>query len=298
MRKIIYKFIFIFVLVSFGLLMWPQKQIKALEQQTYPITFLKSTYYINYYEQENANTYEFIVQYVLENITIDTLNDNEYFFITEKYIALRKGINRNANTYTIEQIETGSDYTLFIIRITINKNFIDSEYGGPAYVFSFFNNDLSLYIQYDLYNEVYNDGYDIGYGEGFVDGRDYGRGIGYQEGYVDGQYEGYWSGYEEGLEDGYNQGYEAGYEEGNWYGYNEGYDIGYDLGYDLGYNNGYNKGISENMETGGFGLMLKQVFASVGSFLEIELLPGIPFGAIIAVPIVFGIIAFILGRRS
>lgn len=294
MRKIIYKFIFIFVLVSFALLMWPQKQIKALEQQTYPITFLKSTYYINYYEQENANTYEFIVQYVLENITIDTLNDNEYFFITEKYIALRKGINRNANTYTIEQIETGSDYTLFIIRITINKNFIDSEYGGPAYVFSFFNNDLSLYIQYDLYNEVYNEGY----GEGFVDGRDYGRGIGYQEGYVDGQYEGYWSGYEEGLEDGYNQGYEEGYEEGNWYGYNEGYDIGYNEGYDLGYSNGYNKGISENMETGGFGLMLKQVFASVGSFLEIELLPGIPFGAIIAVPIVFGIIAFILGRRS
>lgn len=294
MRKIIYKFIFIFVLVSFGLLMWPQKQVKALEQQTYPITLLKTTYYINYYEQENANTYEFIVQYVLENITINTLNDNEYFFMTEQYIALRKGINRNANTYIIEAIETASYYTLFTIRITINKNFVDSEYGGLPYITKFFRDDLLLYIQYDLYNEVYNDGY----GEGFVDGRDYGRSIGYQEGYADGQYDGYWSGYDDGKADGYDEGYNDGYDEGNWYGYNEGYDIGYDIGYDNGYDNGYNKGISENIENGGFGLMLKQVFTSVGSFLEIELLPGIPFGAIIAVPIIFGIIAFILGRRS
>lgn len=80
--------------------------------------------------------------------------------------------------------------------------------------------------------------------------------------------------------------------------YDRGYEVGYDVGYDLGYDDGYNKGISETFESGGFGLVLKQIFISIGTFLGINLLPGITIGGIIAVPIVFGIIAFILGRRK
>lgn len=81
-------------------------------------------------------------------------------------------------------------------------------------------------------------------------------------------------------------------------GYEEGYELGYDTGYNKGDSDGYNRGISENMETGGFGLLLKQTFIGLGSFLGIELLPNITIGAIIAVPIVFGLIAFILGRKK
>ena len=238
MKKIIHKIIFIFILLSFGLLMWPQKQVKALEQQTYPTTLMKTTYYMNYYEQENANTYEFIVQYVLENIAINALNDDEYFFLTEHYIALQKGINRNANTYIIETIETASYYTLFNIRITINKNFVDSVYGGLPYITNFFKDDLSLYIKYDLYNEVYIDGYEEGYGEGFADGRSYGRSMGYQEGYVDGQYEGYWSGYDEGYNDGYNNAYEEIITNDD-----------YTLGYNDGFKDGEKSKIAQNNES-------------------------------------------------
>ena len=104
--------------------------------------------------------------------------------------------------------------------------------------------------------------------------------------------------YEDGYEDGYDVGYGEGLETGKTLADEYEFTRGYNSGYSVGYDKGYNKGISENLESGGFGLMLKNVFTSVGSFLEIELLPGIPFGAIIAVPIVFGIIAFILGRRS
>lgn len=104
------------------------------------------------------------------------------------------------------------------------------------------------------------------------------------------------------LDDAYNNGYSDGYIDGKSAAdeleYERGYQEGYLEGHDAGFSSGYDKGISENIETGGFSLMLKNVFMSVGSFLELELLPGIPFGAIIAVPIVFGIIAFILGRRS
>lgn len=243
MKKIVYKSIFSIVIVLFAFLMLPNKQVKA-QEQGYPEVIMKTQYYMHYYEQENANTYEYLVQYVVEDIFINNLNG--YFFITEHYIALRKGINRNANTYVIEEIEVLSDATLFTIRITLNKNFVDSEYSGPNYLFQFFRNDSAFYIEYDVYS--------LGYGDGFRDGRDYGRGIGYQEGYVKGSNEGYYRGYDAGLEDGYNQGYEDGYEVGELDGYDEGYSKGYNAGleqsYDVGYNDGYDDGYQEGYDDG------------------------------------------------
>lgn len=104
--------------------------------------------------------------------------------------------------------------------------------------------------------------------------------------------------YQDGYNDGYHDGYLKGKEDSNDFYFEQGYQEGYIDGHNSGYNSGYNKGISENMETGGFGLILKNVFLGVGSFLGIQLLPGISIGAIIAVPIVFGIISFILGRKK
>lgn len=107
---------------------------------------------------------------------------------------------------------------------------------------------------------------------------------------------------EEDLLREYNRGYDAGYTDG----YTDGYDVGgavgfedgYFYGHDIGYNKGYNDGINEQLADKDFTHMLKSVFVGVGSFLGINLLPGITIGAIIAVPIVFGIIAFILGKRK
>ena len=104
--------------------------------------------------------------------------------------------------------------------------------------------------------------------------------------------------YENGYADGYDAGYGDGFQEGKKVADEFEYTRGYNFGWDEGYDYGYDKGILENLETGGFGLILKQVFIGIGSFLGIQLLPGISIGAIIAVPIVFGIIAFILGRRK
>jgi len=47
-----------------------------------------------------------------------------------------------------------------------------------------------------------------------------------------------------------------------------------------------------------FGTMIRTVLLGVGSILSVELLPNITIGAIIAVPIIFGIISFVLGRRK
>ena len=48
----------------------------------------------------------------------------------------------------------------------------------------------------------------------------------------------------------------------------------------------------------GFGGLLSASFIALSSLLAIELLPNISLGMIIAIPIVFGVIAFILGRRK
>lgn len=324
MKKIIYKSIFLIVLVLFVLLIQPNKKVKALETQTYPVILIGVPLYQVIYEQENVNTYEFLVQYVLENILIDTLNENEYFFITEHYLALRKGINRNANTYIVEEIETTSDFTLFTIRFTLTKSFVNNEYFGPDYMFEFFLNNSAFYIYYDIYTDAYMEGYDVGYsegmdrgyGDGYIDGHDEGYNIGYNDGLNDnqsfqigyniGKNEGFQNGYDEGHYEGYNSGYSIGYDTGLSEGYNQGLNDGYNQGYyagqndgyDYGYQAGYNAGINEQLEDKDFTHLLKSVFIGVGSFLGINLLPGISIGAIIAVPIIFGIIAFIIGRRK
>jgi len=103
------------------------------------------------------------------------------------------------------------------------------------------------------------------------------------------------------YQDGYNDGYYVGYGGGYDVGYNDGYidgsNHGYDVGYDYGYDHGYDKGLVENPDNN-FGTMIRTVLLGVGSILSVQLLPNITIGAIIAVPIIFGIISFVLGRRK
>ena len=97
--------------------------------------------------------------------------------------------------------------------------------------------------------------------------------------------------------DAYNTGYNNGYDNGFIDGGNEGMLEGYLSGYDEGYYNGYDQGINVVSDLSFYSL-ISQVFSGIGTFLAIELLPNITFGAIFAVPLVFGIIFFIIGKRG
>lgn len=164
------------------------------------------------------------------------------------------------------------------------------------------------------YDLGYNTGYDLGYAAGEIDGFNNGYDLGYAAGvlagenkaYSDGYFEGrdegidigYDWGYDDGLDDGYSDGYDDGKIDGIDIGYNDGYSFGYDNGYDLGYNDGYQTAINDGSAEFGLTTMLSGLFVGLGSLLSIELLPNISIGMIIAVPVVFGIIAFILGKRG
>ncbi len=306
MKKIIYKSIFFIVLVLFVFLMLPNKQVKAQEQeeQTFPEVIMKVPYYSASFTNEYTTTYEFIVRYRLDNILFpfdDNLNENDYFLVATRG-ATQKGITSTANltpSYVLEEIQIEDNSTIFVVRFQIGKTFVYSWYGGAEYMFIYFENDSAFYIKYNVYQYGYDLGYMVGYGDGYN--------LGLDDGYWNGHNDGYDYGYNVGYDDGENAGYVIGYNEGYDYGYNVGYDNGkeygidfgrkhwYNVGYEAGYNNGFNEGIKENWE---FSRFLKSIFAGIGSFLGINLLPGISIGAIIAVPIIFGIIAFILGKKK
>lgn len=71
----------------------------------------------------------------------------------------------------------------------------------------------------------------------------------------------------------------------------------YQQGYNDGYNQGYLEG-SENPNNYNFVDFISSIFSGIGTIFNINLLPGISIGAIVAVPIVFGVIDFILGKRG
>lgn len=319
------------MLVAVGLFMWPMKEVKAQQQQEFaPPLLIKTTWVYTYYDVENPYSYEFVVTYKLDGIFINNLNRFEYFLVTRYYMGIGQGVlDRSANSMRIEEILIEDNSTIFYVRMTLGKAAVNNYYSGIESflenIEEFFVNDSAFYVWVmyeDVAGQAYNAGYNDGWNSGYEYGRDEGLDIGYFNGYEDGYNSGYENGFENGIEagydegyingrdDGYNNGYNVGYNDGIDAGYNEGYEKGKEDGfeegfnasrehwYNVGYQVGYNKGLNEQIADRDFSHLLRSAFVAIGTFLGINLLPGISIGAIIAVPIVFGIIAFILGKRK
>jgi hypothetical protein len=116
----------------------------------------------------------------------------------------------------------------------------------------------SIYLRFVFDFDTAQSSWEVGYGDGFVDG------------------------YDDAIEKVYNHGF-------------TGTDFTDNLSYP--YNQGFNDGIETASDNTFYGI-ISQVFTGLGTFLAIELLPNITFGAILAVPLVFGIIFFIIGKRG
>lgn len=112
--------------------------------------------------------------------------------------------------------------------------------------------------------------------------------------------------YNEGLDSGYNSGLQYGTEQGKQSGYQNGYNVGYNSGKQTGFNDGfisgYDKGYDdavnlEHSQNVGFTNLLTSMFKGVGDILSVELFNDITIGHVVAVPLVFGVAMFILGRK-
>ena len=193
--------------------------------QEFPNAIIKATYYNVFQFRENADTYEYRVSYYISDVYFNrtVLHDHEYFLITYHNIVLRKGINRNTNSYELVGIihEPSLESYRITIDVTLLKSFVNDNYAsGLDGIRPFFRDNSSLYVIYNIGvgSPDYEAGYDAGYNQGYNDGYNYGHQSGRDEGY----YEGYEDGYDEGRDDGYNDGYNSGYNRG----YNDGYNAG------------------------------------------------------------------------
>ena len=83
-------------------------------------------------------------------------------------------------------------------------------------------------------------------------------------------------------------------------GYNDGYDEGFNTGvsmsnnYDQGFNDGYAQGIGDNIVPKNIIGWFRIISRGVQSVLDIEILPYMKVGYIISIPIMFGLILFII----
>lgn len=93
-----------------------------------------------------------------------------------------------------------------------------------------------------------------------------------------------------GNEKGYTSGYSQGYYEGQ----TEGEEIGYDNGYEDGYQVGYQDGASGETAISPAFRVISDVFTSIGSIMAIELVPHVPLGLFILVPLFFSALGLIL----
>lgn len=94
----------------------------------------------------------------------------------------------------------------------------------------------------------------------------------------------------------FNIGYENGYNNGEIDGYNNGYNVGYDVGNNNGYENGYKNGIATKGESVWVNSMgfIKNLFVDVFDIFSIEILPNVSIGTFIVIPLIFGVLFFIV----
>lgn len=86
--------------------------------------------------------------------------------------------------------------------------------------------------------------------------------------------------------DGYADGHIDGLDEGEIIGYDNGYEDGYDVGYDDGQ-------LGENAISPVLNI-LSAIFTGVGAIFSIELVPHVPLGVFILVPLFFAVVGLVL----
>lgn len=261
------KFLLLFTLIlSFSLL--PVTNKTYAQEEKYPNYIMKTSYNYHVLDHENFNTYEFRVYYYVYDVQLQQITTDEYFLINDIGINFRKGINRNTNSYVLEELSVPpmANYSIIGLRVTVLRTLLNDNYNYPDDtngIQLLFRDDTALYILYQS-------------NKGSLD---------YNSGYDDG--------YNKGRDDGYNQGYDEGYDIG----YDVGYDYGYDLGYDFGYDDGYTVGVKEPSpeayEKGrqdGYNEASKEFKENFGLKVDVWLVP--------AIIIVFAVGIFVTYRRG
>ncbi len=240
---------------------------------------------------------------IYSSITINDNSDNRvgrYFMniIPSTLLANSSGFLSFYSEYNYYRNYTIPSNSTFNIVFEFVFNFDSNiSLSGSDFDFKYINiSDNDLLQQYNDFvgiDDIYNEGFNAGYA------------LGYQEGYDTGLTDAisisdYESAFNWGVQVGYNQAvnehgsYDAGYSDGVSDGLSqgllEGYNSGYDIGYSAGKSDGFNEGVSENISQS----WIIGIFDLFGTVLAIELLPNITIGFLVGLPVILGVVFFVI----
>jgi len=204
----------------------------------YPNDVMLATFNFLYEPFSYGSVYDFLVDYTVNNICIEDINQNEYFLVSNIDINFSKGINRSTNSYEIISVYCTSDTytrTWIQVNITVLKSYVHDNYNYPENIELLFSRDTALYIL--RYSTSGSLNYDIGYHNGFKDSFNIGYNNGYNIGYIKGDTDGYSDAGDLTYDLGYNDGYEVGFKDGYLQGVAA---VDKEALYQEGYTNGYN----------------------------------------------------------
>lgn len=169
------KVLLLFSTLILSLLLVNNKVFAEQLYPEYPSFIMKLNFSNVNFVQENEYTYEYEVYYYSSTIFNDELTEDDYYLIISHYIPLRKGIDRDTNSYELEEVQPYPEleFTNFVLRVTLFKSFIIENGFDDLEPNPFFRDYSALYVTYDNnigYQEGYEDGYNDGYNEGYEDG--------------------------------------------------------------------------------------------------------------------------------
>src|SRR5690606_11938952 len=115
------KVLLLFSTLFFSLLLFNNKVFAEQLYPEYPSVIMKLNFSNVNFVQENEYTYEYEVYYYSSTIFNDELTDDDYYIIISHYIPLRKGIDRDTNSYELEEVQPYPEYefTNFVSRVTL-----------------------------------------------------------------------------------------------------------------------------------------------------------------------------------
>lgn len=259
------------------------------------------------YYYTNDLKYAFII---IQPVKI-SYNDNNNNYIYEGYIDQIAIFNNTLNDFiAIEFYYQGSPISSYginnffgVLTTTFNIiNSVEQEYGDIKYESGYrfgYNAGRTVGLEEGQLGseELYNKAYKIGYEEA----KKYYYQLGYTEGYELISKVEFEKGFQHGVNDGYNNGYNKGYQDGVSTVYENGFsglinpdtNSLYDQTASFPYGKGYQDGFTSTEEGGLWNVVFSAILAPF-QVLEIELMPGVTMGMIFAVPLVFGLLAWML----
>lgn len=260
MKKIIY-IVIISIFITLSITLTTKASVKDFQFDEIEFVY-NQNFFVNNYENR---TDDIVINFALQD---EIFYDNEYL---QTSIDLQRNILFIFYSFEVNLNNTNA---YFLTSPTINNNELTATIYLNKELFSYYIEEIAQVSELLFYTRFLQD---------YIEDVSY-----YFKLYVKTE-----SQYQLGYDEGYNRGWEDGEYYGYFNGHDDGYTVGYDDGYSYGHDIGRNEGLNEG--TSAWGVLFTSMLSTFGAVLSIEIFPNLTLGMIAAVPLILGLLSFIIG---